>query len=85
MPLGGERRAGASAADGDGETPDGTNTLVEEVRYDLQDLDRFPDSFKNIAKRNRQREQLALERLAARGRGEGSGYCAAFLGYCGYV
>ena len=66
-------------------TPDGTNTLVEEVRYDLQDLDRFPDSFKNIAKRNRHREQLALQRLAARGRGQGSGYCAAFSGFCGYV
>ena len=70
-------------------TPDDANTLVEEVRYDLQDLDRFPDSFKIIAKRNRHREQLALERLAgwppARGRGEGSGYCAAFSGFCGYV
>ena len=53
-------------------TPDGANTLVEEVRYDTYDLDRFPDSFKNTATRNRHREQLALERLAARGRGEGS-------------
>ena len=66
-------------------TPDGTNTLVEEVRYDTYDLDRFPGSFKIIAKRNRHREQLALQRLAARGRGEGSGYCAAFSGFCGYV
>ena len=55
-------------------TPDGTNTLecVEDVRYDLP----FEgDSLKlcaNTAKRNRQREQLALKRLAARGRGEGA-------------
>ena len=37
---------------------------VEEVRYDLLIEG---ESLKLCAKRNRQREQLALERLAARG------------------
>ena len=69
-------------------TPDGTNTYARrgEVRYDLALLgDSSKNQAKNIAKRNRHREQLALERLAARGRGQGSGYCAAFSGFCGYV
>ena len=65
--------AGASASEDDGEDSDGTNSntieCVEEVRYDLV----VPgESFKLCAKRNRQREQLALERLAARARGEGA-------------